>query len=230
VFEKMIKALPAYQPERPFAAWLFQIARFAGQGEMTNIAGTVWTIGNLPVTVVGQTVIVGYPTVGDFVSVSGRILSGNVWLADVITASTPGASSFSFTAPIESIGPNFWQIGAVTVAVTDQAQLIGNLELGTLAQATFTVLSDGTLVALVIEEIGGPLPTPTPTATFTTTVTVTPSGTATATATLTATPRMTPVPPRIINCYQITFWGWSIILITPQPGHTTWQNCPVPRI
>lgn len=27
VFEKMIKALPAYQPERPFAAWLFQIAR-----------------------------------------------------------------------------------------------------------------------------------------------------------------------------------------------------------
>ncbi len=27
VFERMIKALPAYQPERPFAAWLFQIAR-----------------------------------------------------------------------------------------------------------------------------------------------------------------------------------------------------------
>lgn len=27
VFEKMIKALPAYQPERPFAAWLLQIAR-----------------------------------------------------------------------------------------------------------------------------------------------------------------------------------------------------------
>ena len=27
VFEKMIKALSAYQPKRPFAAWLFQIAR-----------------------------------------------------------------------------------------------------------------------------------------------------------------------------------------------------------
>ena len=27
VFERMIKALPTYQPERPFAAWLFQIAR-----------------------------------------------------------------------------------------------------------------------------------------------------------------------------------------------------------
>ncbi len=27
VFEKMIKALPTYQPQRPFAAWLFQIAR-----------------------------------------------------------------------------------------------------------------------------------------------------------------------------------------------------------
>ena len=27
VFEKMIKALPTYRPERPFGAWLFQIAR-----------------------------------------------------------------------------------------------------------------------------------------------------------------------------------------------------------
>lgn len=27
VFEKMIRALPTYQPDRPFAAWLFQIAR-----------------------------------------------------------------------------------------------------------------------------------------------------------------------------------------------------------
>lgn len=27
VFEQMIKALPTYQPARPFAAWLFQIAR-----------------------------------------------------------------------------------------------------------------------------------------------------------------------------------------------------------
>ncbi|MFZ5918696.1 MAG: RNA polymerase sigma factor [Chloroflexota bacterium] len=27
VFEKMLKALPAYQPQCPFAAWLFQIAR-----------------------------------------------------------------------------------------------------------------------------------------------------------------------------------------------------------
>ncbi len=27
VFEQMIKALPDYRPERPFAAWLFQIAR-----------------------------------------------------------------------------------------------------------------------------------------------------------------------------------------------------------
>jgi RNA polymerase sigma-70 factor (ECF subfamily) len=27
VFEKMIKALPAYKPQRPFAAWLFKIAR-----------------------------------------------------------------------------------------------------------------------------------------------------------------------------------------------------------
>lgn len=181
--------------------------RFVGQGELTNIVGTVWTIGNLPVTVISQTVIVGNPTVGAFVSVSGRIVSGDVWLADMITVATPGASSFSFTAPVENIGPNFWQIGAVTVAVTSQTQRIGNLELGTLAQVTFTILSDGTLVALAIEAIGGALPTPTATATLTTTVTVTPSATVTATAIVTATPTMTPVPPLIINCYQITFLG-----------------------
>ena len=191
---------PGLAPEAP-------AYQFAGQGELTNIADTVWTIGNLPVTVISQTVIVGNPKVGDFVSISGRVLSGNVWLADVIHISAPGASSFSFTAPIESMGPNFWQIGAVTVAVTSQTQLIGNLQLGTLAQVTFTVLSDGTLVALVIEEIGGPPPTPTPTATFTTTVTMTPTGTATATPTVTTTPTMTPVPPAIIHCYQITFLG-----------------------
>lgn len=27
VFERMIKGLPTYQPDKPFAAWLFQIAR-----------------------------------------------------------------------------------------------------------------------------------------------------------------------------------------------------------
>jgi hypothetical protein len=181
--------------------------RFVGQGELTNIVGTIWTIGNLPVTVISQTVIVGNPTVGDFVSVSGRIISGNVWLADMITVSMPGASSFSFTAPVENMGPNFWQIGAVTVAVTGQTQLIGNLELGTLVQVTFTGLSDGTLVALMIEEIGEALPTPTATAPLTTPVTLTPSATATATAVVTTTPTITPVPPLIINCYQITFLG-----------------------
>jgi hypothetical protein len=199
---------PGVAPEAP-------TYQFAGQGELTNIAGTLWTIGNLPVTVISQTVIVGSPTLGDFVSVSGRVLDGNVWLADLIQITSPGASSFSFTAPIESIGPNFWQIGGVTVAVTGQTQQIGNLELGTLAQVTFTVLSDGTLVALVIEEIGGPPPTPTPTATFTTTVTVTP----TATTTPTVTPTMTPVPPIIINCYQVTFLG-----VDYNPNNTsTWS-------
>ncbi|MCI0728030.1 MAG: DUF5666 domain-containing protein, partial [Chloroflexi bacterium] len=185
---------PGIAPEAP-------AYQFTGQGEITSIAGTVWTIGNLPVTVISQTVIIGNPTVGDFVSVSGRIISGNLWLADLIAVFAPGASSFAFTAPIESIGPNFWQIGAVTVAVTSQTQLIGNLALGTLAQVTFTVLSDGTLVALVIEEVGPPLPTPTATATFTTTVT------STATPTPTATLAVTPPPPIILNCYQITFLG-----------------------
>lgn len=121
--------------------------QFAGQGELTP-AGTAWTIGNLPVTVVGQTVIVGNPQVGDFVTVSWPHSFRYVWLADVIAVSAPGASSFRLTAPIESIGPNFWQIGAVTVAVTGQTELIGNRKLGTLAQVTFIVLSDGTLVAL----------------------------------------------------------------------------------
>ncbi len=196
----------------PGQAPLAPAYQFAGQGELTQRAGTAWTIGNLPVTVVGQTVIVGNPQVGDFVTVRGRILSGNMWLADVIAVSTPGASSFSFTAPIESMGPNFWQIGAVSVAVTSQTALIGNLELGTLAQVTFTVLSDGTLVGLVIEAIGAPLPTPTPTTTLTTTVTTTP-------ATATATPTQTPVPPIIINCYQITFLGVDYL-----PDNTsTWR-------
>ena len=170
--------------------------QFAGQGELTHMAGTLWTIGNLPVTVISQTVMAGSPAVGDFVSVSGRILPGDLWLADLITVSTPGASGVRFTAPIESMGPSFWQLGTVTVAVTSQTNQIGNLELGTLVQGTSTVLSDGTLVALQIEEIGGPVPTSTATATSTTTVTPMPSDTATATASSvpsTATPSATPL-------------------------------------
>lgn len=182
---------------------------FTGQGELTGITGTIWTIGNLPVTVIDQTALSGDPQVGDFVSVSGVVLSGNLWLAYEISVSPPGASSFRFTAPVESMASNFWYIGAVPVAVNSRTELIGDLQPGTLAQVTFSVLTDGTLVAQTIQAIGETQATATATATLTATPTITPSPTAT----------LTPVPPLILNCYQITFLG----VIYNSDNTSTWS-------
>lgn len=157
--------------------------QFTGQGVVSSITGTVWTIGNLPVTVIGQTVIAGNPSAGSFVAVSGIVVSGNIWIATNISITTPAASSFRFTAPIEQKSANTWQVGGVSFVVLDSTQLFGSLETGASAQVTFIALPDGTLLALAIaaQEIAPTVPP--------------------------ATPTPTPAPPIIINCYQITFLG-----------------------
>jgi hypothetical protein len=185
---------------QPVAAY-----QFVGEGQITSISGTVWTINGLTVTVIDQTAISGSPVVGSFVSISGIVLSGNIWLAQSISVIAPTDPIFRFTGPIEQKGPNVWRIGSVTLIVLAGTSLIGNLELGALAEVTFQALSDGSLLALVIEGQAGE--TPTLTATTTRSPTMTPSPTSTIT------------PPIVINCYQITFLG-----VVYNPNNTsTWS-------
>ncbi len=129
--------------------------QFSGQGKIMQISGTTWTISGLPVTVIDQTVQVGDPSPGDYVAVVGRLLSGDLWLADQLTVISKGEAFFQFTGPVEVISEDTWQIGGVVVIVNDGTRIDASLGLGSMTRVSFVVLSDGSRLALVIEGLDG---------------------------------------------------------------------------
>ncbi len=140
--------------------------QFRGQGQITQMTGTTWIVGGLPVTVIDQTAISGNPGLGDHVEVAGRIMDQTIWLADRIDPAAGGEAFFSFSGPLQAFGNLYWQIGGVSLLVDSQTQLGDGLELGALVRASFTVLENGDLHALRIERVDDtPEQTPTPTAT-----------------------------------------------------------------
>lgn len=141
--------------------------QFIGQGRITAGAEQVWVIGGIPIHLDDRTQLMSTLHVGDFVSLSGRILGSDVWRADRIELSEGKISYYTFNSPLEWVRGSIWSIGGHLLIVDLATELGSNLASSDVLLATFTVLESGTWQALEIKAfdptVFEPTPVPSPT-------------------------------------------------------------------
>jgi len=143
--------------------------QFIGQGQIVGGAGMNWLISGVPIELDEHTQIAGDLRVGDFVVLSGRILSNGAWLADHIERSDEQAASFTFNGIVVAMSQGSWKVGDRLLVVDERTELGSDLALNDPVLVTFTLLEDGSWLALKVEYFDEPWiePTPTPTETLT---------------------------------------------------------------
>jgi len=100
-----------------------------------------------------------------------------------------------FRGELEEFGDDYWIIGGLTVILSRDTLVEGQVAAGALVIARVSAPGDGSLQALKLQVLTNPLLlTPVITSTPTPTVTASPSSTPTPTATTTPTPSATPTP------------------------------------
>lgn len=139
--------ITTWLPNQPPLDPVFQIF---GQGAVTVISDT-WTIGSQQFVVDENTIIVGEPEVGDWVSVIGRLVD-EVKYADYIILVRPATNenNFSFTGSVESIDEAEWVISGQTVVISDNTTINGEIVVSDTVRVEGVILEDGTLVAETI--------------------------------------------------------------------------------
>jgi len=142
--------------------------QFIGQGQIVGGVGKTWLITGVPIEMDDHTQIHGDLQAGDFVVLSGRILSSGNWLADHIEPSEENAPFFTFNGPLVAMDQGFWKIGDKSLVVDERTELGSDLALDDLVLATFTLMEDGSWLALKVEYFDEPWvePTPAPTETI----------------------------------------------------------------
>ncbi len=142
--------------------------QFIGQGQIVGGAGMDWLISGVPIELDEHTQIVGNLGAGDFVALSGRILSNGDWLADHIEPSDEKAKFFTFNGPLVSMEKGVWTIGNNSLVVNGRSELGIDLALNDPVLVTFTLMEDGSWLALKVEYFDEPWiePTPAPTETL----------------------------------------------------------------
>jgi hypothetical protein len=136
--------------------------QFVGQGQISGGSDHMWIIGDVPIQVDDHTQLVGDLHVGDFVSLSGRILQDGTWLADRVELTQEDSTFFTYNGPLESMRAEIWRIGGHSLIVNQATEVESNLTIGQILLATFTSREDGTWLALKIEAFDKFPATPTP--------------------------------------------------------------------
>ena len=135
--------------DEPPAEPVFQVS---GEGEVTEI-GESWTIGGQTFATYEQTVIVGNPQVGDWVTVQGHLLPDGTKVADQIVLSREVPQNrFTLTAVVTEMGDGQWLLGDVVVLLDEETAVDPDIELDDWVRVTGVVLEDGSLLAQQIQK------------------------------------------------------------------------------
>ena len=129
---------------------VFQVT---GEGEVTAV-GETWTIGGQTFATDEQTIIVGNPQVGDWVTVLGHLLDDGTKVADqiVLVREVP-ENGFALTAVVTEMGADQWQLGALVVLLDEDTVVDPDIELDDWVRVVGVVQPDGSLLARQIQRV-----------------------------------------------------------------------------
>lgn len=109
-----------------------------------------WVISGKAISIDGNTTIEAGIEIGDLVSVRGRILEDNVWLARSITPSSSEAA-FEFTGIVQTMEP--WTVSGIPFETRDWTVIDPGIEVGDRVRVAGVILSDGRWVAAHITSL-----------------------------------------------------------------------------
>ncbi len=142
-----ITTVPAGQPPAE------PVFRLTGEGEVMA-TGAAWNIAGQLFDVDANTLIVGEPRVGDWVSVDARVLLTGQRVADhIVLLRRRSLNTFSFQGVVSSIGPTEWVIAGHAVRVDAVSQIEAGLAQGDLVEVSGGVAPDGVLWAASIRRL-----------------------------------------------------------------------------
>jgi mannose-6-phosphate isomerase-like protein (cupin superfamily) len=126
---------------------------FSVSGQLTSITATTWTVEGVTFNIHENTSIKGNPVVGDDLIVTGRILANNMFIADKIEVALISQPLAVFTGEIQRQGEGVWQVSGQSVLVNADTILATGLRVGDPVVVTFSVLTDGSRLALSIASL-----------------------------------------------------------------------------
>lgn len=126
---------------------------FSVSGQLTSITATTWMVEGVTFNIHENTSIKGNPIVGDDLIVSGRILANNLYIADKIEVALISQPLAVFTGEIQQQGEGVWQVSGQSVLVNEATILATGLRNGDPVAVTFSVLNDGSRLALSIASL-----------------------------------------------------------------------------
>jgi mannose-6-phosphate isomerase-like protein (cupin superfamily) len=120
-------------------------------GVVQTIGDTAWTISGQVVRVNEETAVSPEIVVGDVVAVNGRVLPGNIWLAESITLVQSVGGDFEFTGDVQSIDP--WLVANISFQTRPWTAIADDIAIGDIVRVRGIILEDGTWVAAAIERL-----------------------------------------------------------------------------
>lgn len=145
------------------ADWIRVELPAGAPGRMIEFTGLIevieehrWVVGDVEVCITPETIIEGQPKVGVPASVRAQWLE-ECWqaLEIAVYASMDEGTEVEFEGVIEAIGQSLWVVSGVAVEVDEDTTIVGEPEVGRIAEVTAFLDSDGRLWAehiLVLSE------------------------------------------------------------------------------
>ena len=141
----------------PDSTWLAgEIRRLEDEERAFEFTGSVesiapWIVSGVALETDEWTEIDAEIVVGDAVRVKGQILEDGTWMATEIKLLDEELSYVEFVGQVEGIDP--WIVSGVTLAVDDETEIEGEIEVGDWVRVRAQILPDGTWLAVEIEPI-----------------------------------------------------------------------------
>jgi hypothetical protein len=137
-------------------------AEYDFTGAVESIAIDQWTVAGTTFAVTSQTEIKGTFDIGDLVKVhllvgaDGSLVAREIETPEAELEGAAEGDEVELVGVIESMGPEAWEIGGQTLAITPETEIDGTFAIGDAVKVHVFVGADGALTAREIEaaEVG----------------------------------------------------------------------------